>query len=153
MDRGSCATDRGSWNAGLDCCLKNCYIITVILGAIMRFEKGNEIGSATRFGPEWAGDRCGARTTAGTPYQRPAVKKTGRCTRHGGRSTGPRTEEGRARIAAAQTKHGRLTKEKRAEARQRAQVGREIRAELRSIEVALLAGGLLAKDWQEMFKP
>ena len=117
----------------------------------MRFEKGNEIGSATRFGPEWAGKRCGAGTKAGTPCQRPAVKKTGRCTRHGGRSTGPRTAEGRARIAAAQTKHGRLTKEKRAEARQRAELGREIRAELRSIEKELVAGGLLAKDWREMF--
>ena len=69
----------------------------------------------------------------------------------GGCATGPRTAEGRARIAAAQTKHGRLTKEKRAEARQRAELGREIRAELRSIEKELVAGGLLAKDWREMF--
>ena len=122
------------------------------IGADMRFRKGNEIGSATRFGPEWAGARCGARTKAGTSCQRPAVKRTGRCTRHGGKSTGPRTEEDRARIAAAQTKHGRLTKEKRAEARQSAQVGREIRAELRSIEKELVAAGLLAKDWREMFE-
>ena len=117
----------------------------------MRFEKGNEIGAATRFGPDWAGKRCGAGTKAGTPCQRPAVKRTGRCTRHGGKSTGPRTEAGRARIAAAQTKYGRLTKEKRAEARQRAQVGREIRAELRSIEKELVTVGLLAKGWREMF--
>ena len=117
----------------------------------MRFEKGHKIGSATRFGPDWSGERCGARTKAGTPCQRPAVKQTGRCTRHGGKSTGPRTEEGRARIAAAQTTHGRLTKEKRAEARQRAQVGREIRAELRDIEREAIAGGLLAKDWRNRF--
>ena len=117
----------------------------------MRFEKGHKIGSATRFGPDWSGERCGARTKAGTPCQRPAVKKTGRCTRHGGKSTGPRTEEGRARIAAAQTTHGRLTKEKRAEARQRAQVGREIRAELRDIVREAIAGGLLAKDWRNRF--
>ena len=148
--KGLCS-DRGSCNSALDCCPKYFYIITVILGAIMRFEKGNEIGSATQFGPEWAGQRCGARTKAGTPCQRPAVKRTGRCARHGGKSTGPRTEEGRARIAAAQTKHGRLTKEKRAEARQRAQLGREIRAELRSIEKELVTVGLLAKGWREMF--
>ena len=117
----------------------------------MRFEKGNEIGAATRFGQDWSGHRCGAGTKAGTPCQRPAVKRTGRCTRHGGKSTGPRTEAGSARIAAAQTKHGRLTKEKRAEARQRAQVGREIRAELRSIEKELVTVGLLAKGWREMF--
>jgi hypothetical protein len=122
-------------------------------GVVMRFEKGNEIGSAMRFGPNWSGQRCGARTKAGTPCQRPAVKKTGRCTRHGGRSTGPRTAEGRARIAAAHTTHGRLTKETRAEARQRAQVGREIRAELRDIEREAIAGGVLAKDWREMFEP
>ena len=117
----------------------------------MRFEKGNEIGSATRFGPEWAGKRCGAGTKAGTPCQRPAVKRTGRCARHGGRSTGPRTEEGRARIAAAQTKHGRLTKAACAEAKRRAQIGRHVRAELRAIERELVAGGLLSKDWREMF--
>ena len=111
------------------------------------------IGLETRFGPDWPGVRCGARTKAGTPCQRPAVKQTGRCTRHGGKSTGPRTEEGRARIAAAQTTHGRLTKEARAEAKRRAQVGREIRAELRDIEREAIAGGLLAKDWREMFEP
>ena len=74
-----------------------------------------------------------------------------RCRNHGGCATGALTEAGRARIAAAQTKHGRLTKEKRAEARQRAELGREIRAELRSIEKELVAAGLLANDWREMF--
>jgi hypothetical protein len=120
-------------------------------GVVMRFEKGNEIGSATRFGPEWAGQRCGARTKAGTPCQRPAVKRTGRCTRHGGKSTGARTEGGLARIAAAQVKHGRLTKEKRAEARQKAQVGRAVRAELKEIEREAIATGVLAKRWRDQF--
>ena len=119
----------------------------------MRFEKGHKIGSATRFGRSWLGERCGARTKAGTPCQRPAVKQTGRCTRHGGKSTGPRTEEGRARIAAAQTTHGRLTKEARAEAKRRAQVGREIRAELREIERWAVSEGLLDRDWKDQFKP
>ena len=118
----------------------------------MRFEKGNEIGSETRFGPDWSGQRCGARTQAGTPCQRPAVKRTGRCARHGGKSTGARTEAGRARIAAAQSKHGRLTKEKRAEARQRAELGREIRAELRSIEKELVAAGLLDRNCRDLFE-
>lgn len=118
----------------------------------MRFTKGNEIGAATRFGPDWSGQRCGARTKAGTPCQRPAVKRTGRCTRHGGKSTGPRTEAGRARIAAAQLLDGRLTKEKRAEARQRTQVGREVRAELRAIEREAIAMGQLARDWRQLFE-
>jgi hypothetical protein len=86
---------------------------------------------------------------AGNPCQRPAVKATGRCTRHGGKSTGPRTEEGRARIAAAQTKHGRLTKEKRAEAKRNAAVGRQIRAELGEIEAWALGRGHLEQDWRE----
>ncbi len=115
----------------------------------MRFMKGNEIGLATRFGPEWEGQRCGAGTRAGTPCQRPAVKKTGRCTRHGGKSTGPRTSKGRARIAAAQTTHGRLTKEKRAAAKRNAAVGRQIRAELLEIEAWAVGRGHLAKDWRE----
>jgi hypothetical protein len=117
----------------------------------MRFTKGNEIGASTRFGPDWSGQRCGARTKAGSPCQRPAVKKTGRCTRHGGKSTGPRTPEGRARIEAAQTVHGKQTKEARAAAKRRAQIGREIRAELREIEKELVAGGVLAKGWRDQF--
>ena len=44
--------------------------------------KGNvTIGLQTRFGPDWTGIRCGARTQLGGECQRPAVKKTGRCTR------------------------------------------------------------------------
>jgi hypothetical protein len=119
----------------------------------MVFTKGNIIGSITRFGPDWRGERCGAKTKAGTPCQRAAVKRTGRCTRHGGKSAGPLTAEGRARIAAAQTTHGRLTKEARAEAKRRAQLGRAIRAELQEIESELVAGGLLAKDWRAAFEP
>ena len=124
-----------------------------MIGVFAMFEKGNKIGSATRFGKEWPGARCGSKTRKGSLCQRPTVADTGRCPNHGGKSTGPRTEAGRALIAAAQTKHGRLTKEKRAEARRKAQVGREIRAELRSIETALVAEGFLAKDWREMFEP
>ena len=58
------------------------------------------IGLDTRFGPNWPGVRCGARTKAGGECQRPAVKRTGRCTRHGGKSTGPNTQAGRDKIAA-----------------------------------------------------
>ena len=115
----------------------------------MRFTKGNEIGLVTRFGPNWPGQRCGARTKAGTACQRPAVKKNGRCTRHGGKSTGPRTGAGRARIAAAQTKHGQFTKEKRTEAKRNAAIGRQIRAELAEIEAWALGLGYLEKDWRE----
>ena len=61
------------------------------------------IGIEWRFGPKWPGQRCGAKTRRGTPCQRPANKLNGRCRLHGGASSGPRTEQGRAKIAAANT--------------------------------------------------
>ena len=54
----------------------------------------------------WIGDipkarrpRCGARIRKGTPCRAPAVDGKGRCRLHGGLSTGPKTAQGRARIA------------------------------------------------------
>ena len=49
--------------------------------------------------------RCGAKTRLGCPCKGPAMKN-GKCRMHGGASTGPKTVEGRARIAAARTIHG-----------------------------------------------
>jgi hypothetical protein len=61
--------------------------------------------------------RCGARTRAGCPCQAPAIRGKLRCRMHGGRSTGPRTPEGLARLRAARTIHGRYSAAARAEAR------------------------------------
>ncbi|WP_340256192.1 HGGxSTG domain-containing protein [Roseobacter sp. HKCC-CH-9208] len=115
------------------------------------FAKGNTVGKAWRFGQFWQGKRCGAKTRAGHPCKKAALKGRARCRNHGGASTGPRTEEGRARIAAAQTTHGRLTKEKRAAAKRNAEVGRQIRAELAEIEEQLISGGLLVNTWRHHF--
>ncbi len=52
---------------------------------------------------------CGARTRKGTPCRGMALAN-GRCRFHGGLSTGPRTLEGRARIAAAQRKRWAKTR-------------------------------------------
>jgi hypothetical protein len=109
------------------------------------------IGVATRFGPNWPGKRCGAKTKSGTPCQRPAVSRTGRCYRHGGKSTGPRTEAGRARLAALHTQHGRYTKEKREAARASAEVGRQLSARIKLIELDLIAAGILDKHWRQRF--
>ena len=115
--------------------------------------KGNVwIGLETRFGPNWPGVRCGARTKAGGECQRPAVKRTGRCTRHGGKSTGPRTQAGRDKIAALHTAHGRTTKAERAKAKNRAEVGRQVMRELKEIETWALDHGHLAEDWRDQFK-
>jgi hypothetical protein len=45
---------------------------------------------------------CCARTRKGLPCVRRVVPGKNRCPSHGGKSTGPRTAEGKARIAAAQ---------------------------------------------------
>lgn len=47
---------------------------------------------------------CGARTRKGTPCKAKALQGKTRCRFHGGLSTGPKTPEGRERIAAAQRK-------------------------------------------------
>jgi len=50
--------------------------------------------------------RCGAKVrTTGCSCRAPAMAN-GRCRSHGGKSTGPRTAEGRARVATANTTHG-----------------------------------------------
>lgn len=104
-----------------------------------------------QFGPDWPGLRCGAKTRGGAPCKNPAVTGRRRCRLHGGRSTGAKTPEGLAKLRALHLKHGRSTTGAKADAKRRAAVGREVRAELRSIEKELVAGGLLAKGWRDQF--
>ena len=52
---------------------------------------------------------CGARNRAGIPCRRHPMAN-GRCNLHGGRSTGPRTAEGKERHRASVTIHGCRTK-------------------------------------------
>ena len=56
--------------------------------------------------------RCGAKNRAGCPCRAPAMPN-GRCRQHGGKSTGPRTPKGIARMFTANTKHGRQSAPKR----------------------------------------
>ena len=110
----------------------------------MRLTKGNvTIGVHTRFGPNWPGIRCLAKTRRGTKCQSAAYKHNGRCRLHGGLSTGARTLEGLKRISEANLKHGRRTKEKLAANRHSADVGRRVRAELKRIEAQLINAGLM----------
>ena len=110
-----------------------------------------KLGIPWQFGPSWPGQRCEARTRKGTPCQRPARLPVGRCRLHGGASTGPRTAEGLARLTESKIKHGRFTKTKREAAKRRAQLGREMRAELAEIESWFLSRGLLDKKWRDWF--
>jgi hypothetical protein len=48
--------------------------------------------------------RCGAKTRSGQACRRRGLGRGGRCANHGGASTGPRSDEGRKRIALAQKK-------------------------------------------------
>ena len=50
---------------------------------------------------------CGAKTRTGSPCAKFPIAGKRRCRLHGGLSTGPRTEEGKKKIADAQLKHGR----------------------------------------------
>ena len=104
-----------------------------------------------QFGSDWPGLRCGAKTRSGAPCKNPAIAGKLRCRLHGGRSTGAKTPEGRAKLRALHLKHGWSTTEAKAEARRRAQVGREVRAELKEIEREAIANGLLAKGWRDQF--
>ena len=58
----------------------------------------------------------------------PAIKGKTKCRIHGGHSTGPRTAEGKARIAAAHTVHGRETRELRANRRAKVKELQELEA-------------------------
>ena len=69
-----------------------------------------EAGKATRFGVDWPGRRCLAKTRRSMSCQKAALKGRNRCRLHGGCSTGPRTPEGKARSIAAHTKHGLRSK-------------------------------------------
>ena len=60
--------------------------------------------------------------------------RNGRCRLHGGLSTGPKTPEGIDRIRRAQLKHGRYTKEARAERAEARRLGRELRAAIEVID-------------------
>ena len=106
--------------------------------------KGNVlIGLDTRFGADWPGQRCGAKTRRGTTCQRPANKRNGRCRLHRGQSSGPKTAEGRAKIAAANTTTGQHTKAMIAKRKEDAKIAKGLRDRLRVIERNLKAHGLI----------
>ena len=113
----------------------------------MKLAKGNvKIGIETRFGPNWPGQRCLAKTRQGTKCQRAAFKHNGCCAMHGGLSTGALTPEGLQRISEANLKHGRQTKDKLAAQRHAAAVGRRVMGELKRIENAIINAGLMPTD-------
>jgi hypothetical protein len=73
-----------------------------------------------RFGPDWPGRRCGAKTRRGTPCQKPALVGNARCQLHGARGGAP------SGPANGNFKTGKFTKERLAR-------NRETSAELRRL--------------------
>ena len=95
-----------------------------------------EKGIPWRFGPARPLQSCGARTRRGTACQKSPVAGRPRCRLHGGLSTGPKTPEGKARIAAAHWKHGRRS-------RGFTEARKQIWADLRAVEARMRADGLI----------
>ena len=113
----------------------------------MKLVKGNvTIGVQTRFGPNWPGIRCLAKTRRDTECQSAAYEHNGRCRLHGGLSTGARTQEGLQRISEANIKHGRQTKNTLAALRHAAKVGRRVIGELKRLERRIVDAGLMPDD-------
>jgi hypothetical protein len=69
-----------------------------------KLKNGNPTGPT--FGPDWPGERCGAKSKqTGLPCKSPAMAN-GRCRMHGGKSTGPKTKEGLDHMRRSKTRHG-----------------------------------------------
>ena len=110
----------------------------------MSLTKGGVIiGAPTRFGPNWPGIRCLAKTRRGTKCQSAGYMHNGRCRLHRGLSTGARTPEGLQRISEANRKHRRQTKDKLEAQRHAAKVGRRVLGELKQLESRLVDAGLM----------
>lgn len=76
-------------------------------------------------------NRCGATSKRhGGACVQPAMSN-GRCRFHGGKSTGPKTEEGRQKISQAHYKHGLYTNDAMAERRYFSQLVQEWRESLK----------------------
>ena len=79
---------------------------------------------------------CSAKTRHGTACQKPPLKGRKRCRNHGGHSSGPKSVEGKARIATAYFKHGRRSK-------RFVEQRKKIWADLREVEARMRLDGLI----------
>ena len=76
--------------------------------------------------------RCKCRSKRSGQRCRNPAMQNGCCAMHGGKSTGPRTAEGRAKIARVHTFHGRTTKQERLDTSNK-------QGEMRSLEDLMFA--------------
>lgn len=80
----------------MDRCRNHLLLNLMVEGGAYRW-----VGDDVQQVPKAERPYCGARTRKGTPCQARAVIGMRRCRLHGGYSTGPNTEAGRAAIAAS----------------------------------------------------
>ena len=95
-----------------------------------------ENGLATRFGVDWPGLRCHARTRKGTACQKAAIKGKRRCRNHRGKSTGARTAEGLQKLRDIHFVHGQRT-------RQAIEGHRRFMREIKRLELVARMAGLI----------
>ncbi len=76
----------------------------------------------------------------------PAIRGKTKCRHHGGRSTGSKTAEGKARQVAANTKHGRETRAIRAE--RSAKLAELYELEMLGRKLGLISGGMVGRKAQ-----
>jgi hypothetical protein len=102
-----------------------------------RLRNGNPAGDPT------SSPRCGAKTRSGEPCRGPAMwnprtERYVRCRMHG--AFGPRGAEALLRSKKANWKHGKFSAAAKAKAKQRAQLMRWARAEVKAVERELAEG-------------
>ena len=88
--------------------------------------------------------RCSAKSKRSQERCRnPAIKGKTKCKHHGGRSTGSKTPEGKARQIAANTKHGNETRAIREE--RSAKLAELYELEMLGRELGLISGSMVAR--------
>ena len=83
---------------------------------------------STRFGPDWPGQRCGAKTRRGTPCPNPSMAGRQKCRLHGAAGGAPKGERN------GNYRHGHFTQEAIAARKARVATRRAEMAELRALE-------------------
>ena len=88
--------------------------------------------------------RCSAKSKRSQERCRnPAIKGKTKCKHHGGRSTGSKTSEGKARQVAANTKHGNETRAKRED--RSAKLAELYALEMLGRELGLISGAMVGR--------
>ena len=84
---------------------------------------------STQFGPDWPGERCGAKTRANVPCPNPSMAGRSRCRMHGGKGGAPSGKRN------GNYRTGNFTREAIATRKSRATIRRAETAQLKALEM------------------